>query len=60
VALLADTKEWRAVAKDMAREGGLHYIPVEEALVYKVWVRRGVGTHKVWVLRGVGKESGFG
>ena len=33
---MAGTKEWKAVAKDMAEGCSVHYIPVEEALVHKV------------------------
>ena len=36
VAMLAETKEWRGMAREMADGCGLHYIPVEEALVQKV------------------------
>ena len=37
IAMLAETKEWRGMAKELADGCGLHYIPVEEALVRKVW-----------------------
>ena len=36
VALLAETKEWRGMAAEMAAGCGLHYIPVQEALVQRV------------------------
>ncbi|GAX77939.1 hypothetical protein CEUSTIGMA_g5381.t1 [Chlamydomonas eustigma] len=35
VAMLADTKEWRSIAAEMAAERGLHYIPVQESLYLK-------------------------
>ena len=38
MALLAETKEWRGMAAELAEGCGLHYIPVEEALVQKVCV----------------------
>jgi hypothetical protein len=36
VAILAEVPSWKRVAEEMGREGGLHYIPVQEALVAKV------------------------
>ena len=41
VALLSDTREWKALSSEMASSLGLHYIPVEELLVTKVRVFRG-------------------
>jgi hypothetical protein len=34
--MLAETKEWRNIAAEMAAERGLHYIPVQESLYLKV------------------------
>ena len=39
MALLAETKEWRGMAAEMAAGFGLHYIPVQEALVQRVGAR---------------------
>ncbi|KAG1659299.1 hypothetical protein FOA52_003655 [Chlamydomonas sp. UWO 241] len=35
VALLQEAKEWRSMAAELAHADGLHYIPVQEALVAK-------------------------